>query len=76
MPHADELPRWLLRLTIGTHRKLPIAAIDGKTALISSEGEWFVVGRGAVTISHARHTTRYTAGQRVPLNPSPVVAKP
>lgn len=79
LPHAGELPRWMLRLTAGTHRKLPVAAIDGKTALISSEGEWFVAGHGAVTIFNGpqgRHTTRYPTGQRVPLNSSPVVAKP
>ncbi len=79
LPHADELPRWLLRLTIGSHRKLPIAAIDGKTALISSEGEWFVAGHGAVTISngpHGHHAARYTAGQHVPLSPSPVATAP
>lgn len=75
VPHADGPPRWLLRLAVGTHRKLPVVRIDDKTALISSEGEWFVAGRGAVMISLGRHATRYTSEQRVRLIPVPLAAR-
>lgn len=75
VPHADKLPRWQLRLAVGTHRKLPIAAIEGKTALILSDGEWFVAGLGAVTITQGGRATRYTSGQRVQLASFPLAAR-
>lgn len=75
IPHADELPRWLARFAVRSVGPLPVAAVDGGTALISTGGEWSVAGRGGVTIYTKGHTAGYTAGQPVSLAAATVPAR-
>jgi cyanophycinase len=74
IPHFDELPPWLAagasRLAA---RSIPIAGIEGATALVGTDGTWTVLGRGAVTILYRGRALRYVAGERV-LLPSPAAA--
>jgi cyanophycinase-like exopeptidase len=67
IPRADELPRWLTRLAVRSAGRVPVAAVDGGTALISTGGEWLVAGSGGVTIYGTGRAERYTASQRVRL---------
>jgi cyanophycinase len=76
IPHADEVPRWLTRFAVRrAGRETGLAAIDGGTALIGTGSEWIVAGRGGVTLYAGKRSTRYTAGQRVPLAPAVVKVK-
>ena len=68
IPHFDELPSWLTIATAPTRHKTTIVGIDGATALVGSNGQWMVYGRGGVTVFEGKSRIRYLAGQQVPLN--------
>lgn len=71
IPHFDELPRWLTSaITRGASRKTTVVGIDGTTALVCSNGQWLVQGRGSVTVITRKQKKRYTAGEQVMLYPS------
>jgi hypothetical protein len=42
--------------------------IDGSTALVGSNGQWMVCGRGGVTVFTENGKSRYVEGEAVPLD--------
>lgn len=66
IPHFDELPRWLRGLGRLAARGVPVAGIEGATALIVRGADWSVAGRGGVTLfaRGRRHCVR--AGEQFP----------
>ncbi len=68
IPHFDEMPSWLTYPISPAKRKTTVVGIDGSTALIGSNGQWTVSGRGGITVFSGKSKTRYVTGQDVPLN--------
>lgn len=63
IPHYDEIPRSfipLVRLLAG--QRLAMLGIEGATALVESDGQFEVLGRGGVTIWDKGGRSRYTRG--------------
>lgn len=68
IPHFDEIPSVLSFITNLTARKATILGIDGGTALVQSNGEWTVYGRGGVTVFAGNKKTRYQEGEQIQKN--------
>lgn len=68
IPHFDEMPSWVTFPISPAKHKTTIVGIDGATALVGSNGQWTVSGRGGVTVFDSKSKVRYLAGQEVPLN--------
>ena len=68
IPHFDEMPSWLTFVTAPARRKTTVIGIDGATALVGSNGQWIVAGRGGVTVFAEKSRVRYVAGQEVSLH--------
>ena len=66
IPHFDELPKLIADRVGIASKKIPIAGVDGSTALIVTAEGWSVMGKGGVTIFEEKRTTRYTDGQTIP----------
>lgn len=72
IPHFNELPRWLTStISRAASRKIIVVGIDGTTALVGSNGQWIVQGRGSVTVITRKQKKRYQAGEQVTLLPAP-----
>ncbi|HLX39127.1 MAG TPA: Type 1 glutamine amidotransferase-like domain-containing protein [Ktedonobacteraceae bacterium] len=67
IPHFDEIPAFLTSMIRSVAHKTTVAGIDGSTALVGTDCQWTVLGRGKVTLFSGKSTTRYLAGDRVPL---------
>ncbi|HLJ33801.1 MAG TPA: Type 1 glutamine amidotransferase-like domain-containing protein [Ktedonobacteraceae bacterium] len=67
IPHFDEIPSFITTMIRSVARKTTVAGIDGSTALVGTEGQWTVLGQGKVTLFSGKNTTRYFAGDSVPL---------
>ena len=68
IPHFDEIPSLMVgTITHGRH-KSTIVGIDGSTALVGSDHQWIVYGRGSVTVFTKNGKHQYTDGQSVPLD--------
>lgn len=66
IPHFDELPHWLSGLGGLAVRRVPVAGIEGATALVVQGDQWTIVGRGGITLfTPGRHHVRYTAGLHI-----------
>ena len=68
IPHFDELPSLMLGTVTRGKRKSTIVGIDGTTALVGSDHQWIVYGRGSVTVFTKNDKKRYTDGEIVPLD--------
>ena len=68
IPHFDELPSLMVGTITRGRRKSTVIGIDGTTALVGSGHQWFVYGRGSVTIFTKNGKQRYTEGEIVPLD--------
>jgi cyanophycinase len=67
IPHFDELPSWLAGTIARSKHKVTVIGIDGATALVGSDVQWFVYGRGDVTVFTKNGKQQYTEGEVVPL---------
>ena len=67
IPHFDELPSWLIGTIARSKRKVTVIGIDGTTALVGSNDQWMVYGRGGVTVFTKNGKQRYTEDDVVPL---------
>jgi cyanophycinase len=67
IPHFDEIPSFITTMIRSIARKTTVAGIDGSTALVGTGNQWTVLGRGKVTLFSEKRTTRYHAGDDVPL---------
>src|SRR5947209_4733205 len=67
VPHFDELPALFINTMNLGKRKVTVVGIDGSTALVGSNGQWMVQGRGGVSIFKGKHKRRYLAGEEVGL---------
>src|SRR6266702_1687080 len=65
IPHFSEIPPSFTSTIAGMRRKKTVVGIDGTTALIGSNGQWVVQGKGGVTVFTAKHKKRYLAGEEV-----------
>ncbi len=68
IPHFDELPSLMISTVTRGKRKPIIVGIDGTTALVGSDHQWIVQGRGSVTVFAQKLKQRYTEGDTVPLD--------
>ena len=68
IPHFDELPSLMLGTVTRGKRKSTIVGIDGTTALVGSDHQWIVYGRGSVTVFTKFGKQRYAEGDNVPLD--------
>jgi cyanophycinase len=68
IPHFDELPSLMVGTVTRGKRKSTIVGIDGTTALVGSDHQWIVYGRGSVTVFTKNDKKRYTDGEIVPLD--------
>jgi cyanophycinase len=69
IPHFGEFPLGSLVLDIIAlaSGKLAVVGIEASTALVGSDRDWQVAGRGGVTVLSDHESVRYTDGQRVKL---------
>jgi cyanophycinase len=67
IPHFDELPSLMVHTITRGKRKMTVVGIDGKTALVGSDHQWTVYGRGGVTVFTKNGKRRYTEDEVVPL---------
>lgn len=67
IPHFNEIPPAFTSPIAGMRRKMTVVGIDGTTALVGSNGQWVVQGKGGVTVFTARRKKRYFAGDEVAL---------
>ena len=67
IPHFDEIPSLLTPIMAAARRSITVVGIDGSTALVGSNGQWSVQGKGAVTVFTSKQKTRYPAGDEVPV---------
>src|SRR6266496_442887 len=67
IPHFDELPSWLAGTIAHSKHKVTVIGIDGTTALVGSNNQWFVYGRSGVTVFTKNGKQRFTEGEVVPL---------
>ncbi len=72
IPHFDEMPSWLTFAVAPAKRKTTVVGIESATALVGSNGQWTVSGRGGVTVFEGKSRVRYLAGQEVLLNLSEI----
>ena len=68
IPHFDELPSLMISSVTLGKRKSTIVGIDGTTALVGSDHQWTVFGRGSVTIFTQKVKQRYAEGEVVPFD--------
>lgn len=68
IPHFDELPSFMIGTVTRMKHKSTIVGIDGTTALVGSDHQWTVFGRGSVTVFTKKGKKRYTEGDTVPLD--------
>ena len=68
IPHFDELPSLMISTVTRGKRALTIVGIDGTTALVGSDYQWTVFGRGSVTVFTPKVKQRYVEGDTVPLD--------
>ena len=68
IPHFDELPSLMLGTITHGKRKSTIVGVDGTTALVGSDHQWTVYGRGSVTVFTKSGKQRYVEGEIVPLD--------
>ena len=68
IPHFDELPSVMVGTVTRGRHKATIVGIDGTTALVGSDQQWIVYGRGSVTVFTKNGEQRYIEGQIVPLD--------
>ncbi len=66
IPHFDELPHIITNNIGRISKKIPVAGVEGSTALVVTSDGWHVEGKGGVTIFTEKGTTRYTSGQPIP----------
>ena len=70
-PHYNEFPEIMVNVIFGRRPAGSyLIGVDGRTALIGSNGTWRVMGAGRVTIRRGRNVKRYTEGQVVSLEHS------
>jgi len=67
IPHFDEIPSLLTHVIAAARRNITVVGIDGSTALVGSNGQWSVQGKGGVTVFTSKQKTRYLAGDEVPV---------
>jgi cyanophycinase len=67
VPHFDELPAFMMSTLIGTRQTVTVVGIDGSTALVGSNGQWTVQGKGGVTVFTRKQKRRFQAGENVSL---------
>ena len=68
IPHFDELPSLMINTVTRGKRKSTIVGIDGTTALVGSDHQWAVFGRGSVTVFTQKVKQRYAEGEVVPFD--------
>ena len=68
IPHFDELPALMVGTITRGKRKSTIVGIDGTTALVGSDHQWIVHGRGSVTVFAKNGKQRYVESEVVPLD--------
>jgi cyanophycinase len=68
IPHFDELPSLMVGTVTRARHKSTIVGIDGTTALVGSDHQWTVYGRGSVTVFTKNGKQRYIEGEIVPLD--------
>jgi cyanophycinase len=68
IPHFDEMPRLFTGLARPAARQMVIAGVDGSTALVYSNQQWCVLGRGTVTIFTSQGKQVYRAGETVQIS--------
>src|SRR6266566_5919898 len=68
IPHFDELPSWIAGTIVRHRDKVTVIGIDGSTALVGSGDQWFVYGRGSVTVFTKNGKKRYIGDEAVPLD--------
>jgi cyanophycinase len=68
IPHFDELPSLMVGTITRGRRKSTIVGIDGTTALVGSDHQWIVSGRGSVTVFTKNGKKRFAEGDIVPLD--------
>ena len=68
IPHFDELPSLMVGTITRGKRKSTIVGIDGTTALVGSDHQWIVHGRGSVTVFAKNGKQRYVESEVVPLD--------
>ena len=68
IPHFDELPSLMVGTITRGRRKSTIVGIDGTTALVGSDHQWIVSGRGSVTVFTKNGKQRFAEGDIVPLD--------
>jgi cyanophycinase-like exopeptidase len=67
IPHFNELPSWMTGPIAHSKHKATVIGIDGTTALVGSNDQWLVYGRGSVTVFTKNGKQQYTEGEVVPL---------
>ena len=68
IPHFDEAPSRLLSSMAPGRSNVTVVGIDGSTALVGSNGQWMVYGRGGVTVFTENGKRRFVEGEAVPLD--------
>lgn len=61
IPHFDEIPGWISRLVPTLVKDLTMVGIEGNTALVCTNQDIYIEGRGGVTVGRGATRTRYTA---------------
>ena len=67
IPHFNEIPSAFTSTIASMRRKITVVGVDGTTALVGSDGQWVVQGKGGVTVFTAKRKKRYLAGEEVAL---------
>src|SRR5260370_35551272 len=67
IPHFDELPTMVVNTMNLGKRKTTVVGIDGSTALVCSQAQWVVNGRGSVTCFTEGQKTRNPHVEKVTL---------
>lgn len=65
LPHFDEMPGWIVRLSHMLTRNYRLLGIEANTALILDKEEQRVVGSGKVTIIQAEERAQFSGGEIV-----------
>jgi cyanophycinase len=61
LPHFDEMPGWISRLVPALVKDMTMVGVEGNTALVCTNRDVHVEGRGGVTVGSGATRTRYTA---------------
>ncbi len=65
IPHFDEIPEYLLKpIRLVTGQGLILIGVDGNTALVQTEQQFQVLGKGGVTVWEKSGKNRYAHGAR------------